>query len=34
MEEDNDGERIVNDPEANAMLTRIYRPPYVVPDKV
>jgi predicted dehydrogenase len=31
---DIDNERFVNDSEANAMLTRIYRPPYVVPDKV
>lgn len=27
-------ERIVNDPEANALLTREYRAPYVVPDQV
>ncbi len=31
---DIDRERFMNDPEANEMLTRIYRPPYVVPDKV
>lgn len=29
-----DMERFVDDPEANALLTRIYRPPYVVPDQV
>ncbi len=27
-------ERFSNDPEADALLTRVYRPPYVVPDKV
>lgn len=27
-------EKFVNDREADAMLTRVYRPPYVVPDKV
>lgn len=27
-------EKFVNDPEANAMLTRSYRPPYVVPEQV
>ncbi|MDO9341147.1 MAG: Gfo/Idh/MocA family oxidoreductase [Bacteroidales bacterium] len=27
-------EKFVNDPEADAMLTRLYRKPYVVPDKV
>ena len=27
-------ERFVNDPEADKMLTRNYRAPYVVPDKV
>ena len=27
-------EKFVNDPEADAMLTRDYRKPYVVPDKV
>lgn len=31
---DMDMEKFVNDPEANAMVTRVYRPPYVVPDKV
>jgi predicted dehydrogenase len=31
---DMDNESIINDPEANAMLTRIYRPPYVVPNEV
>jgi predicted dehydrogenase len=31
---DMDMERFANDDEANAMLTRAYRPPYVVPDKV
>ena len=31
---DMDNERFINDAEANAMLTRIYRPPYVVPDQV
>jgi hypothetical protein len=31
---DMDMERFVNDPEANAMLTRNYRPPYVVPNEV
>jgi predicted dehydrogenase len=34
MGADMDIERVVNDPEANAMLTRIYRPPYVVPEQV
>ncbi len=34
MGADMDMERVVNDPEANAMLTRIYRPPYVVPEQV
>ena len=28
------GERFINDEEANAMLTRPYRKPYVVPDAV
>jgi predicted dehydrogenase len=27
-------ERFVNDPEADALLTRVYRPPYIVPDQV
>ncbi|NQV35997.1 MAG: gfo/Idh/MocA family oxidoreductase, partial [Phycisphaeraceae bacterium] len=27
-------EKFANDPEADAMLTRVYRVPYVVPDKV
>ena len=27
-------EKFVNDPEADALLTRVYRKPYVVPDKV
>ena len=31
---DMDNERVINDPEANIMLTRIYRPPYVVPNEV
>ena len=34
MGADMDREMVVNDSEANAMLTRIYRPPYAVPDKV
>lgn len=29
-----DNERFANDPEADAMLTRIYRPPYIVPNEV
>ncbi|MBL7736723.1 MAG: gfo/Idh/MocA family oxidoreductase, partial [Chitinophagaceae bacterium] len=29
-----DMERFVNNPAADAMLTRAYRPPYVVPDQV
>ena len=29
-----DNEKVINDPEANAMLTRVYRPPYVVPYEV
>jgi predicted dehydrogenase len=28
------GETILNDPEATALLTRVYRPPYIVPDVV
>lgn len=31
---DTGGEKIVNDPEADTMLTRTYRPPYIVPEKV
>ena len=31
---DGDKEKFVNDPKADAMLTRNYRKPYVVPDKV
>lgn len=31
---DMDNEMVINDPEANAMLTRVYRPPYVVPNEV
>jgi predicted dehydrogenase len=34
MGADMDMERFMDDPEANAMLTRIYRPPYVVPEQV
>ena len=34
MGADMDNEMIINDPEANAMLTRVYRPPYVVPGEV
>jgi predicted dehydrogenase len=34
MGADMDNERIINDPEANALLTRVYRPPYVVPNEV
>ncbi|MEO9003087.1 MAG: Gfo/Idh/MocA family oxidoreductase [Ginsengibacter sp.] len=34
MGADMDKERVMNDTEANAMLTRVYRPPYVVPDEV
>jgi predicted dehydrogenase len=34
MGADMDNERVINDPEANAMLTRVYRPPYVVPNEV
>ena len=29
-----DNEKFVNDTEADAMLTRVYRPPYVVPNEV
>jgi len=29
-----DSEKFVNDPEADATLTRRYREPYVVPDKI
>jgi hypothetical protein len=29
-----DNEKFANDPEADTMLTRVYRTPYVVPDKV
>ena len=31
---DMDREMVINDPEANALLTRVYRPPYVVPNEV
>ena len=34
MGADMDMERVVDDSEANAMLTRVYRPPYVVPENV
>ncbi len=34
LEFDADSETFVNDPEANAMLSRTYRAPYVVPQKV
>jgi len=34
MGADMDMERVINDPEANALLTRIYRSPYVVPEQV
>ncbi len=34
MGADMDNERVINDTEANAMLTRVYRPPYVVPNEV
>ena len=34
MGADMDNETIINDPEANALLTRVYRPPYVVPNEV
>jgi hypothetical protein len=27
-------EKFANDPEADRMLTRLYRSPYIVPDKV
>ena len=30
----NETRKFVNDPEADKMLTRVYRKPYVVPDKV
>jgi hypothetical protein len=29
-----DSEKFADDPEADALLTRIYRIPYVVPDKI
>ena len=29
-----DYEKFANDPEADALLTRVYRKPYVVPDEV
>ena len=31
---DIDKESIINNPEANTMLTRVYRQPYVVPNQV
>ncbi len=34
MGADMDHETVINDPEANALLTRVYRPPYVVPNEV
>ena len=34
LEFDPEKERFVNDPEADALLTRPYRPPFVVPEKV
>ncbi len=34
MGADMDMERFMEDSEANAMLTRVYRPPYVVPNEV
>jgi predicted dehydrogenase len=34
LEFDADSETFVNDNDANAMLTRAYRPPFVVPEKV
>ncbi len=34
MGADMDMERFMDDDEANALLTRVYRPPYVVPDQV
>jgi hypothetical protein len=34
MGADMDIERFMNDPEANALLSRVYRPPYVVPNEV
>jgi hypothetical protein len=29
-----DREKFANDPEADELLTRVYRPPYVVPNEV
>jgi Oxidoreductase family, C-terminal alpha/beta domain len=29
-----DNEKFSNDPEADSLLTRVYRDPYIVPDKV
>ncbi|MEO8416292.1 MAG: Gfo/Idh/MocA family oxidoreductase [Ginsengibacter sp.] len=34
MGADMDREKFINDPEADAMLTKVYRPPYVVPNEV
>ncbi len=34
LEFDGQAERFKNDPEADALLTRKYRPPFTVPDKV
>lgn len=34
MGADMDMERFMNDPEANALLSRVYRPPYAVPNEV
>ncbi|MEP7110409.1 MAG: Gfo/Idh/MocA family oxidoreductase [Ferruginibacter sp.] len=34
MGADFDNEAVINDPAANAMLTRVYRPPYIVPNEV
>jgi len=34
LELDPETEKFVNDPEANALLTRPYRKPFVVPEKV
>ncbi|MEP7257715.1 MAG: hypothetical protein ABI687_04995 [Flavitalea sp.] len=31
---DMDMERFINDPDADALLKRVYRSPYVVPDQV
>jgi hypothetical protein len=31
---DGKNEKFINDPEADALLTRPYRAPYIVPDKV